>query len=233
MNLTNLIEHTFLKPDCGEKNIAQLCQEAIDHNFKVVCIPPMYVQYCVQKLSEADVKVATVIGFPYGYSATASKVAEIRRAIDDGADEFDAVINICAVKDEKWNYLRNDIESMTRAAQMRGKVVKINLEIALLTQAEIRKVCEICIESGANFIKTSTGLFEGATVENITFLRSYLPDEIKIKASGHIRTREQAQALIDAGASRIGTSHGLAITGSLQKIGVEKPTEESGIQFDF
>jgi len=193
----------------------------------------MFIQFCSQKLNDLDIKIATVIGYPYGYSATASKVAEIRRAIDDGADEFDAVINICAVKDEKWNYLRNDIDSMTRAAHLRGKIVKINLEIALLSPKEIRKVSEICIESGANFIKTSTGLFGIPTADDIAFLRNCLPDEIKIKASGDIQTKAQAEALINAGANRIGTSHGIDIINDFQKIGVLKPNADSGIQFDF
>lgn len=233
MDLSKLIEHSYLKPDCSEKDIAKLCQEAIEHDFKAVCVPPMYVQFCSQKLSEIDVKVVTVIGYPYGYSATASKVAEIRRAIDDGADEFDTVINIGAVKDEKWNYLRNDIDSMTRAAHLRGKIVKINLEMALLTPQEIRKVCELCIESGANFIKTSTGLFGTATVDNITFLRNCLPNEIKIKASGDIQTQAHAQALIDAGANRIGTSYGMKIIGILQNAELSNSNKETGIQFDF
>ena len=233
MNLANFIEHSFLKPDCREENIVQLCEEAIAHDFKTVCIPPMYVQFCAQKLNESNIKVATVIGYPYGYSATASKVAEIRRAIDDGADEFDTVINICAVKDEKWNYLRNDIDSMTRAAHLRGKIVKINLEIALLAPKEIRKVCEICIESGANFIKTSTGLFGDPTVDQVSFLRNSLPDEIQIKASGDIQTKAEIEAFINAGASRIGTAHGVTILSKFQNVEAVEPNEGSGIQFDF
>ena len=160
-------------------------------------------------------------------------MAEIRRAIDDGADEFDTVINICAVKDENWNYLRNDIDSMTRAAHLRGKIVKINLEIALLSPKEIRKVCEICIESGANFIKTSTGLFGVPTVDNISFLKNSLPDEIKIKASGNVQTKAEVEALLKAGANRIGTEHGMKILNDFQKVAVGDSNADSGIQFDF
>jgi len=232
MDLAKLIDHTYLKPNCNKADVEQLCEEAIAHNFKAVCVPPIYVQFCAQKLEGQEVKVATVIGYPYGYSTTPSKVAEIQRALDDGADELDVVINNCAVKDENWNYVRNDIDSMTRAAHLRGKVVKIIIETALLSKNEMRKVCEICIESGVNFIKTSTGVLEGATVENITFLRQYLPDEIKIKASGGIRTGAQAEAMIAAGANRIGTSNGINIIQTIQKVVADK-SNDTGIEFDF
>jgi len=211
VSIEKYIDHTYLKPDCNEQSIKTLCEEAIKYGFFSVCIPPFYVRPAKQFLADSDCKISTVIGYPYGYSTTAAKVEEIKRALDEGADELDVVINICAVKNENWNYLKNDIESTTRAAQMRGKVIKIIIESALLTREEIAKVCEFCLESGVDFVKTSTGLFEGADISTITLLKDILKGEVKIKASGGIRNFEQAEAMINAGAERLGTSSGSTI----------------------
>ncbi len=209
MSLANVIDHTILKPDCTLADIEKVCKEALNHHFKAVCIPPFYVKEAKQVLENSAVKVSTVIGFPSGYSSTPAKVEEIKRALDDGADEFDVVINICAVKNGNWNFVQNDIESMTRAVHLKGRVIKIILETGLLTKEEIEKVCSICINSGVNFVKTSTGFNgPGASEEVVSFLRSILPPTIKIKASGGIRTKEAAAAMIRAGAERIGTSAG-------------------------
>ncbi len=211
MNLAPLIDHTLLKPDATPQAIDQLCQEAITHGFFAVCVPPFYVPRAARLLAENDVQVATVIGFPLGYAATAAKVEEIKRAIDDGADELDVVINICAVKSANWSYVRNDIDSMTRAVHLKGRRIKVILETNLLTEAEIQQVCDICAASGVNFVKTSTGFNGGATVEMVTFLRNHLPNTIAIKASSGIRTPEMAEKLIEAGAKRLGTSSGVQL----------------------
>ena len=133
MRLAGIIDHTILKPDCSMDEIKRLCAEAVKYEFKAVCIPPFYIKEAAQLLEKAPVKVAGVIGFPMGYSATAAKVEEIKRAINDGADELDVVINICAVKSGNWNYVRNDIDSMTLATHSRGKVIKVIIETGLLS----------------------------------------------------------------------------------------------------
>lgn len=211
MSLANLIDHTLLKPDCNPSHIKQLCKDALHQKFAAVCIPPYFVQEAKILLANSAVKVATVVGFPMGYAATVSKVEEIKRALDEGADELDVVANICAIKSKNWNYVKNDIDSCTRAVHLKGKSIKLILEATLLSEEEISKVCEICKDSGVNFVKTSTGYHGGATVEVVELLRSLLPKSIKIKASGGIRTREQAEKMVAAGAARIGTSAGIAI----------------------
>lgn len=214
--LKNYIDHTTLKPDVKLKNIQKLCEEAKIYEFFAVCVPPYFVQKTSLLLRGASVKVATVIGFPLGYSTTPSKAAEIVKAIDDGADELDVVVNISAVKSGDWNYVKNDINTMTVAAHMRGKSIKVIFETGLLNKKEIKKLCEICAEVGVNFVKTSTGFNgEGATVEIIEFMRTNLPSNIKIKASGGIRSVKKAQKMIEAGADRIGTSSGVKIMNSL------------------
>lgn len=211
MNLAGVIDHTILLPDCTSEDIEALCDEAHKHKFKAVCIPPYFAREVVRKLENSPVQVATVIGFPMGYSCTPAKVEEVKRAIEEGVDEVDVVINICAVKNSHWSYVKNDIESMTMAAHSKGKVIKVILETNLLNEDELNQLCEICNQVGVNFVKTSTGINGGATVETVTKLRGLLKDDIKIKASGGIRNREQAEALIEAGAARLGTSAGAEI----------------------
>lgn len=212
MKLERHIDHTLLKPDCTGSQIKELCAEAIDHNFAAVCVPPYYVKDAANLLEKHDVKVATVIGFPLGYASTPSKVEEIKRAIDEGADEMDAVINLCAVKNANWNYLRNEIESLATVCHIRGKIVKVILETGLLSRDEIIKICGLVTEAKADFVKTSTGFNgPGASVEVVQLLRQQLPASIKIKASGGIKDRQAAEQLIAAGASRIGTSASLAL----------------------
>lgn len=214
-----MIDHTVLKPDCRSEDIKRICAEAVDFQFRAVCIPPFFVKGATNWLKDTEVKIATVIGFPLGYSATAAKVEEIKRAINDGADEFDVVVNISAIKDNQWSFVKNDIDSMTRAAHLKGKVVKVILETALLTEEEILRLCDICKEIEVDFVKTSTGYNGlGATTEIVQFLKNALPKEIKIKASGGIRNPQQAQDLINAGATRIGTTAGVAIMEAIKKV---------------
>jgi deoxyribose-phosphate aldolase len=211
MSLARKIDHTVLKADCTPEDVAQLCHEALEHGFAAVCIPPYYIKHAVNILEDSMVAVATVIGFPMGYSNTPSKVEEIKRAIDEGIDEVDVVINIAAVKDGNWNFVKNDIDSTTRAAHLKGKIVKIILETTLLTAEEIQKLCEICSEVGVNYVKNSTGFNGSATVEIISNLRNLLHEDVKIKAAGGIRTTADAEKLVAAGADRLGSSSGVQI----------------------
>ncbi len=212
--MVEAIDHTLLKPDCTKEDILKLCEEANAHGFSAVCVPPFYVKECFNYLEDKHPKIATVIGFPMGYSATPAKVEEIKRAIDEGADELDVVINLCAVKSKNWAFLGNDIDSVTRATHLRGKVVKIILETSLLEKEELDKLCDICSKVGTDFVKTSTGFHKNSKpvdVEMIKYLRKILPDEIKIKASGGIRTLKDAKELLEAGADRLGTSSAIKI----------------------
>ena len=212
MNLATIIDHTILKADCTVEKVKIICEEAIKFDFTAVCIPPYYIKDAGVLLKSTAIKIATVIGFPMGYSATVAKVEEIKRAINDGAHELDVVINICAVKKGDWAYVKNDIDSMTRAAHLKGKIVKIILETGLLSKKEIKKLCLICSELEVDFVKTSTGFNgEGANEEIIRFLRQNLSSKIKIKASGGIRTTEYALKMVEAGADRLGCSASIAI----------------------
>ena len=211
-NLATYIDHTLLRPDSLLADIVQLCHEAEAAQFAAVCVPPYFVGNAADILRDSRVKVATVVGFPMGYSPIATKVDEIKRSLDEDADEIDAVVNIAAVKNANWRYVRNDIESMTVATHIKGKLFKLIFETGLLTTDEVIKLCDLCNDIGVNYAKTSTGLLgAGASPEIITLLRTHLLPTIKIKASGGINTRKQAESLIAAGANRIGSSKGLVL----------------------
>ncbi len=210
--LAQFIDHTILKPDSSVEEIRILCTEAMENGFYSVCVSPYFVKYAKRFLDGTQVKVSTVVGFPMGYAFTSSKVEEIKRAFIDGADEIDAVVNINAIKSEDWNYIQNDIDTMARMCSMRDKVIKVIFEVDLLNEDEARKLCDICIESEVDFVKTATGINgKGNQPGVISFLRDYLPKGIKIKASGGIRTQEEALELIAAGADRLGCSKSVAI----------------------
>ncbi|MCX6198364.1 MAG: deoxyribose-phosphate aldolase [Bacteroidetes bacterium] len=212
MNLASKIDHTLLKADASEKEVKKICAEAMEFGFAAVCIPPYFVRKSKLWLSDSKVKVATVVGFPLGYSHTPAKVEEARRAIDEGADEIDMVINLIALKAGDWNYLKNELTSAATIVQLRGGKLKVILETGLLSEAEIIKACELCKEMTVDFVKTSTGFIQpGATVEAVKLLRANLPKTIKIKASGGIRTKEFALELIEAGADRLGCSASVSI----------------------
>jgi deoxyribose-phosphate aldolase len=215
MKIASFIDHTVLKPDATLADIQQVCKVAITHGFAAVCVPPFYVAQARQALEGTPVKLATVIGFPLGYSATVAKVEEIKRGIDEGADEFDIVINIAAAKNANWGFVRNDIDRMLTACHLRAKQIKVIIETALLTETEILEICKICNDLEPDYVKTSTGFNgAGATPDLIRLLRANLKKEIKIKASGGIRTLEEAMALVEAGANRLGTSRGIEIAGN-------------------
>lgn len=212
VNLAAKIDHTLLKPDCAEKEVKKLCAEAKEHGFAAVCIPPYFVRKCRLWLADTPVKVATVVGFPMGYAHTPAKVEEARRAIDEGAHEIDMVINIVALKAGDMNYLKNELTSAATIVQLRGGKLKVILETGLLTESEIITACKLCKEMSVDFVKTSTGYIQpGATVDVVKLLRAHLPNSIKIKASGGIRTKELALQLIEAGADRLGCSASVSI----------------------
>ena len=213
MGIEKRIDHTLLRADCERSDIEKLCEDAIAHQFVAICIPPYYVDFASSIIKDSGIKISTVVGFPLGFESTATKIEEIKRAIEMGADELDVVVHIAAVKNKDWSFVKNDIESITRACHMKGKVIKVILETALMDQEELVKLCEICNESEVDYVKTSTGRVAGASTEIIALLRKELSPKIKIKASGGIRTREQAQRMVDAGAERIGTSAGPEILG--------------------
>lgn len=215
-NLAPYFDHTTLKPDTTVAGIEQLCRDARECGFAAVCVPPFFVKKAVQLLKDTKIQVATVVGFPMGYSTTAAKVEEIKRAIDEGAREVDVVINLCAVKSADWNYVRNDIERMIAATHLKGRVIKIILETGMLTEAEISKLAEICNELKPDYVKTSTGFNgPGASVEVVQSLRKLINQKIQIKASGGIRDQATAQAMISAGADRLGSSSSVLIVKEL------------------
>lgn len=212
LELNRYIDHTLLKPDATVAQIIDLCQEAVTYNFAAVCVNPCFVGLAANILAGSNVKTATVIGFPLGATFTEAKAFEAQTAIRAKADELDMVINISALKSGQWAAVLQDIQAVVQAAE--NKVVKVIVETALLTQDEKRHVCELVLTSGAHFIKTSTGFASGgATVEDVTLFDSIIGDTsiCGIKASGGIKSRSHALALIDAGATRIGTSSGIAI----------------------
>lgn len=210
--LNKYIDHTILKPTCLVSDIEKLCAEAKQYDFAAVCVPPHFVKLAKEKLVGTTVQVATVIGFPFGYSATEAKIAEIILAMVDGADELDVVANISAIKNGDWSAIADEINHIMPIIRSKGKVVKIIIESGVLTDDEIIKCCDIYGIAGIDYLKTSTGYAEkGASVEAVKLFRKHLPDQIQIKASGGIRDYATAQLMIAAGATRIGCSAGVAI----------------------
>ena len=210
--LNKYIDHTILKPTCLVADIENLCAEAKQYDFAAVCVPPNFVKLAKEKLLGSTVQVATVIGFPFGYSATEAKIAEIILAMVDGADELDVVANISAIKNGDWTAIADEINHIMPIIRSKGKVVKIIIESGVLSDDEIIKCCDIYGIAGIDYLKTSTGYAEkGASVEAVTLFRKHLPDQVQIKASGGIRDYATAKLMIDAGATRIGCSAGVAI----------------------
>lgn len=211
-NLAQFIDHTLLKPDATKADIEQLCKDAVQYHFAAVCVPPFWVSYCHEMLESLDVKVATVVGFPLGYNATAVKVEECKKAIIDGADEIDFVVNISALKSGNVKHVQSDINAVCSYCHMKNKKVKMIIEIGLLNETEIKTLCKMAVEEKVDYVKTSTGMLSrGVEVDDIKLLRSLLPKDILIKASGGIKIAPFAQELVVAGASRLGTSSSVAI----------------------
>ncbi len=212
MNLSSYIDHTLLKPACTVDEIARLCNEAAQYGFAAVCVPPPFVKRVKVILAPVEVKIATVVGFPFGYSATEAKLAETVLALVDGADEIDMVINLVALRMDDWDYLQKEVKLLAGVVHQKGKILKVIIESGILTEQEIIKCCNTIGRAGIDFMKTSTGYAEkGASVEAVQLMRKHLPAEVKIKASGGIRTYEFAKALVEAGADRLGCSASVAI----------------------
>ncbi len=212
MKINSYIDHTILKPTTLISDIEKVCTEAKEYEFAAVCVPPPFVKKSKDLLQNTNVKVATVIGFPFGYSAVEAKLAEILLSMVDGADELDVVINILALKNNDWLYLSNEINHIMPVVKSKGKTIKIIIESGVLTQDELLKCCELYGAVGIDYLKTSTGYAEkGASVEAVEIMRENLPSNVQIKASGGIRTYEFAWQLINAGATRLGCSAGVTI----------------------
>lgn len=223
-NLAGLIDHTLLRPDATKDQILRLCKEAKKYKFACVCVNPCYVPVCVKELKATQVKICTVIGFPLGASSTEAKIFEARQALRDGAREIDMVMNIGMLKSGNQRYLEKEISAISKISHKSGALVKVIVETALLTNDEKIKACLIAKRSGADFVKTSTGFSKGgATVRDVILLRKTVGSRMGVKASGGIRTRGDAVAMIAAGADRIGTSTGVKIAGMIiRKVTVKK-----------
>ena len=212
-NLNKHIEHTLLKQDATKEDFEKLFKEAKEHNFLGVCINPAYIKMAKQELRDSGIKVVTVIGFPLGANKTEVKAFETSCAVADGADEVDMVINVTALKNKDYDYVREDIKAVKIAAK--EAPLKVILETDLLTKDEIKKACEICVEAKADFVKTSTGFVKngvGAKEEDVKLMyETVSPYGLKVKASGGIRDKEAAIRMLEAGAERLGTSSGVKI----------------------
>jgi deoxyribose-phosphate aldolase len=206
------IDHTLLKPDSTRREAIRIAEEAGRAGFAAACVLPSWVADAADVLEGGQVAICTVVGFPHGIQPSAAKGAETATVVADGATEVDMVINISALKSGSDILVVSDIEAVLEAARPGGAIVKVILECALLTDDEKRRAARFCVEAGADFVKTSTGFGpSGATVHDVRLLRQIVEDEAGVKAAGGIRTLEDALALLDAGASRLGTSAGLAL----------------------
>ena len=210
--LTSLIDHTLLKADAREDQVTTLVEEAKEYKFASVCVNPTWVKKCAEMLKDTpEVKVCTVIGFPLGANTPEVKAFETTNAIENGADEVDMVINIGAMKDRRYDEVEADIKAVVDAAKGKA-LVKVIIETCLLTKEEIEKACQLAVSAGTDYVKTSTGFSTGgATVEDIALMRKTVGPEIGVKASGGVRSLEDAKAMTEAGATRIGASSGVSI----------------------
>ena len=212
MNIAAYIDHTILKPTTTNEEVLTLCQEALKFQFAAVCVPPNFVALAKSLLTNSEVKVATVIGFPFGYSNTAAKLAEINQAIEDGADELDMVHHLAALKNKDWELVEADVKACTEACHRKGKIIKVIVESGLLTDDELLECCKRYQHYPIDFMKTSTGYAAvGATTHAVQLMRANLPETIAIKASGGIRNFSFAQELVLAGANRLGCSASVSI----------------------
>ena len=205
MNYNKMIDHTVLKADTPLETVKRICDEAMEYGFASVCINPCHVAYCADYLKDSDVNVCTVIGFPLGANTSAVKAFETKDAIANGADEIDMVMNIGALKDKNYDLVRDDVKAVVEAAN--GTLVKVILETCLLTEDEIKKACELCVEA-----KTSPGFStRGATIEDLRIMKEAVHGKAKVKAAGGVRTPEDMVKIVAAGADRIGTSAGCSL----------------------
>ncbi len=210
MDYNRLIDHTLLASDAVESQIKKICDEAKEYHFASVCVNPCWVSFCANELKGTDTKVCTVIGFPLGATTTKSKEEELKQAILDGAEELDMVINIGKLKDHQDDYVENEIRSLKKLCG--NLVLKVIIETCLLTDEEKVRVCLLAKRAGADFVKTSTGFSKwGAKVEDVALMRKTVGPDMGVKASGGVRNKEEMEAMVKAGATRIGTSHGVEL----------------------
>lgn len=210
MSIAKKIDHTMLKADASRETIIRYCKEAKEYGFASVCVNSCFAKLVTEQLKDSDVMTCCVVGFPLGAMSTRAKAYEAKCAVEDGASEIDMVINISALKDKDYDLLKEDIKAVVEASK--PAKVKVIIETCLLTDEEKIKACEISVEAGAAFVKTSTGFSTGgATVEDIALMRKTVGDRCLVKASGGVRTPEQAKAMIDAGADRIGAGNGVVL----------------------
>lgn len=210
MELNKFIDHTFLKAFGQEQIIKDLCKEAVEYNFKSVCVNPYYIPLAKKELQGSDVLVCTVIGFPLGQNTTETKVFETKDALEKGADEIDMVINIAALKDRKDDYVLNEIKLIKN--ECKDKTLKVIIETCYLTEEEKKIACELSVKAGADFVKTSTGFGTGgATLSDVELMSKTVNKQALVKASGGVSDKETALKMVEAGASRIGTSKGKEI----------------------
>lgn len=209
--LAKYIDHTQLKPDTTKEKIKQIVDEAREYKFASVCVNPHWVSYCFDQLKDTSVKVCTVIGFPLGATSTESKVFETKQAIQDGATEVDMVINVGELKSGNDQFVKDDIQAVVNAAK-EGALTKVIIETSLLTNDEKVRACQLAKEAGADFVKTSTGFSGGgATLDDVKLMRETVGPDMGVKASGGVRDLETTNAMIEAGATRIGASAGIDI----------------------
>ncbi len=210
MELNKFIDHTLLKPTATTSDIINLCKEAIEHNFYSVCVNSCYVKLATKELKNSDIKICSVVGFPLGAMSAKAKVFEAKRAIKDGADEIDMVINIGLLKSKKYRSVEKEIRAIKKSIQK--KVLKVILETCYLSEEEIVKASKLALKAKADFIKTSTGFgSRGASIEDIKLMKSVAGDKMKIKASGGIKDGKTAMEFIELGVGRLGTSSGIAL----------------------
>ncbi len=210
MKMNKYFDHTLLAANATRSEVEQLCKEAKEYDFMSVCVNPYFVPLAKKELAGSDVKVCTVIGFPLGQMSTKAKVFEANDAVKMGADEVDMVINVSALKDQDYDYVRNEIHEIKKACE--GKLLKVILECCYLSKEEIKKASELAKEAGADFVKTSTGFGKGgAKAEDVKIMRETVGSDMGVKAAGGIHTLADFKAMVDAGANRIGCSHSIQI----------------------
>lgn len=209
-SLAAYIDHTLLKPESTKQQVRKLCEEALEHHFFAVCVNSWMIPTCREILKTTKIQIASVVGFPLGASETSIKSFETTRAFNIGAHEVDMVLNVGALKAQEYSYVEKEIQSVVRAAE--GKIVKVIFETCLLTEEEKKKACELSLNAGAHFVKTSTGFGSGgATLADVKLMKAAVGTKAQVKASGGIRDFEAAAKMIAAGATRLGTSAGVTL----------------------
>ena len=211
-NVAAIIDHTLLKPEATREDVARLCAEAREFKFAVVCVNPFWVKFAAEALVGFGVGVCTVVGFPLGANETRTKIAEANQALSEGAIELDIVQNIGALRSGDRNFVRKELSELTKIAHSSGAILKIIIETCLLTDQQKITACQLAVEAGADFVKTSTGFSTGgATVEDVALMRRTVSDRVGVKAAGGVRTLAALRQMVLAGANRIGTSSGVSI----------------------